>query len=62
MRDTLKEAGLQRPVLTNRKYIRGRIERVSNHTIAKPVANNLGSVDVPVIGRRKMLLPGEVLD
>jgi len=55
---TLKEAGLQIPVSTNRKYIRGRIKWVSKHIIVKPVANNLNSVDVPGIGRRKMLLPG----
>ena len=46
----VKEAGLQKPVPTNRKYIRGRIERVSKHIIAKPVANYLFSVDVPGIG------------
>jgi hypothetical protein len=57
----VKEAGLQKPVLTNRKYIRGRIERVSKHTIVKPETNKLHSVDIPGIGRRKMLLPGEVL-
>jgi hypothetical protein len=58
----LKEAGLQIPVPTNRKYIRGRSGRVSKHIIVKPVTNNLISVDVSGIGRRKRLLPGEVLD
>ena len=50
MTHALKEAGLQIPVPTDRKYIRGRIERVSKHIIAKPVANNLFSVDVSGIG------------
>ena len=61
MTHALKEARLQKPVLTNRKYIRGRYRRVSKHIFAKPEANNPISVDVPGIGRRKMLLPGEVL-
>ena len=56
----LKEARLQIPVLTNRKYIRGSFERVSKHIIAKPVTSNLNAVDVPGIGRRIMLLPGEI--
>ncbi len=60
MRDALKEAGLQIPVLTNRKCIRGRIERVSKHIIIKPVTNNLYFVDASGIGRKIMLLPGEV--
>jgi len=46
----VKEAGLQKPVPTNRKYIGGRIERVSKHIFAKPVANNLFAVDVSGIG------------
>ena len=61
MRDALKEARLQIPVLTNRKHIRGKSERVSKHNIVKLGTNNLSLVDVPVIGGRKMLLPGEVL-
>jgi hypothetical protein len=56
----MKEAGLQIPVPTNRKYIRGSIERVSKHTIVKPATNNFNAVDVTVIGRKKKLLPGEV--
>ena len=61
MRQALKEARLQTPVPTNRKYIRGKTERVSKHNITKPAANNPSFVDVPGIGRRKMHLPGEVL-
>jgi hypothetical protein len=56
----VKEAGLQIPVLTNRKHIRGCFGWVSKHNIAKPVANIPITVDVPGIGRRIMLLPGEV--
>jgi hypothetical protein len=56
----VKEAGLQKPVSTNRKYIRGKGERISKHIIAKSVSNNLSYVDVPSIGGRNKLLPGEV--
>lgn len=57
----LKEAGLQIPVLTDRKCIRGMKEWVSNHIITKPLANKFLHVDAPAIGRRKVLLPGETL-
>jgi len=57
----LKEAGLQMPVLTNRKCIRGKKEWVSSHIITKPLTNKFLPVDAPAIGRRKMLLPGEAL-
>jgi len=46
----VKEAGLQKPVSTNRKYIRGSIGRVSKHIFAKPLTNNPNTVDVPSIG------------
>ena len=60
MRDALKKAGLQNPVLTNRNRIRGQKKWVNRHTFAKPVANNLLLVDAAGIGGRNMLLPGEV--
>ena len=61
MRDALKEAGLQNPVLTNRNGIRGIIARASNHVLAKPEEYNRGNyVDAAGIGGRKMLLPGEI--
>ena len=56
----MKKAGLQNPVLTNRKYIRGMAARVSKHTFAKPLTNKRYDVDVPGIGGRNVLLPGEV--
>ena len=63
MRTGLKEAILQNPVLTNRKYIRGTLTGVSKHIFAKPKGyQNRQCVDVPGIGGRKRLLPGEVLD
>jgi len=42
---SLKEAGLQESVRTNRNCIRGTIEWVSNHTFVKPLANELFRVD-----------------
>ena len=60
MRDALKKAGLQNPVLTDRNRIRGLKRRVSKHTFAKPAANNPLRVDAAGIGGRNMLLPGEV--
>jgi len=63
VRYTLKEAGLQNPVLTNRNGIRGMNTWVSKHIIAKPDEYQKSIyVDVAVIGGRKNLLPGEVLD
>jgi hypothetical protein len=48
---------LQKPVSTNRKYIRGSIGRVSKHIpalpagrFAKPLTNNPYTIDVPSIG------------
>jgi hypothetical protein len=59
---TVKEARLQNPVLTNRNGIRGIINRVSKHDIAKPKEyQKVGYVDAAGIGGRKMLLPGEIL-
>jgi hypothetical protein len=55
----VKKAGLQNPVLTNRKYIRGILAWVSKHLFATPLANKRWCVDVPGIGGRNVLLPGE---
>ncbi|GAB3820433.1 hypothetical protein GCM10028895_20550 [Pontibacter rugosus] len=60
MRRAVKKAGLQNPVLTNRKYIRGRKSWVSKHPFATPLANKRLCVDAAGIGGRKVLLPGEV--
>ena len=69
MTNTLKEARLQNPVLTNRNDIRGIEKRVSMHINAKPEVGKLTLthqrgdflyVDVAAIDGRKMLLPKEV--
>ncbi len=41
MRYGVKEARLQIPVLTNRKYIRGMVSRVSEHIFIKPKRNTV---------------------
>jgi hypothetical protein len=56
----VKEARLQTPEPTNRKYIRGNEGKASKHIIAKPTSNNPPAVDVPGLGRREMRLPEEV--
>jgi hypothetical protein len=59
----VKEARLQKLVLTNRKYIRGYKTRMSVHSnVTSEVYKSRFAVDVPVIDGRKMLLPGEVLE
>jgi hypothetical protein len=67
----LKEARLQNPVLTNRKYIRGIKKRMSIHSNTKSEISNRTLihpkddflyVDVSGIGGKKMLLPEEVLE
>ena len=45
MTGSLKEAGLQESVRTNRNCIRGTIVWVSNHIFVKPVANKHYCVD-----------------
>ena len=44
MRGALKEARLQNPVLTNRKYIRGMLTWVSKHSFAKPEEYKTGNM------------------
>jgi len=63
VRNALKEARLQNPVLTNRNGIRGYLARISKHIIvtSKEYQNRF-IVDAAGIGGRNMLLPGEVLD
>jgi len=68
----VKKAGLQNPVLTNRKYIRGRESWVSKHLFVKPLTGNRLCVDAAGLGKRRAehgsaksqasgeLLPGEV--
>jgi hypothetical protein len=57
----VKEAGLQKPVLTNRNYIRGCIKRISRHTTVKSQEyKKVYAVDIAVIGQRETLLPGEI--
>jgi hypothetical protein len=67
--NTLKEARLQKSVLTNRNDIRGIEKRVSMHINTKPKVGKLTPthqrgdflyVDVAAIDGRKMLLPKEV--
>jgi len=67
--NTLKEARLQKSVLTNRNDIRGIEKRVSMHINAKPEVGKLTLthqrgdflyVDVAAIDGRKKLLPKEV--
>ena len=69
MTNTLKEARLQKSVLTNRNDIRGIEKRVSMHIKAKPkVGKRIPThprgdflyVDVAAIDGRKKLLPKEV--
>jgi len=76
VRGAVKKAGLQNPVLTNRKYIQ-RHDRVGKQArlvpilgiFAKPLANKLYCVDVPGIGGKNMPLSrkngtgsGEILE
>ena len=55
----MKEAGLQNPVMTNRKYMRGILLRVSKHLFATPLTNKRKCVEVQGIGGKNMLLPGQ---
>jgi hypothetical protein len=59
VRDALKEAGLQNPVLTNRNGIE-RLEEWGVSTHHKAQSQQTPLVDAAGIGGRKMLLPGEV--
>nr|AMP57463.1 hypothetical protein [uncultured bacterium] len=61
MRYAVKEAGLQKPELTNRNCIRGRESWVSKHIFAKPLANKRLFVDAAGLGGRISVLPGEGL-
>jgi hypothetical protein len=56
----VKEAGLQKPELTNRNCIRGRESWVSKHLFAKPLANKRLCVDAAGLGGRISALPGEI--
>jgi hypothetical protein len=60
VRDAVKEAKLQNPALTNRNCIRGCLEWVSKHNIAKPATNKFRTVDAAGVGGRQIPLPGEV--
>ena len=60
MTESLKEAGLQESVRTNRNCIRGIALWVSNHIFVKPVANKLSYVDAAGIDSRINDLPGEI--
>jgi len=63
VRYALKEARLQNPVLTNRNGILGYKKWISKHIIVtSKTLKTLFVVDTAGIGRRKILLPGEVLD
>ena len=60
MTQSLKEAGLQKPVPTNRNRIRGWTRSVRQHTMSKRLGNNPGLVDAAGISGKRMHLPGEV--
>ena len=62
MRVALKEDKLQNRVLTNRKYIRGIVTRISVHinVTSKAYQHRSYYVDVPVIRGRKTRLPREL--
>ncbi len=63
MTGSLKEAGLQESVRTNRNCIRGTVTRVSNHIFAKPKTNIHYRVDAAGIDfKDKCLTRGDLGD